>query len=89
VSELHLAHRLQDALLERGVKLQHVDDLATSLLWRIGRLEEGPVTVGVGFATSVPVFADLPRMRSVTDDELVAAIDDGSLRVEWVGPRGR
>ncbi len=60
--------------------------LASQLLWRIGRSgEEGPVTVRLGLAASVSLFADLPRLRSVSDTELEAAIKDGELRVEWVG----
>jgi hypothetical protein len=43
----------------------------------------------VGFATSAAVFAELPRLRNATEEELAAAIDAGELHVEWVGPRAR
>ena len=69
---------------------EDIDDLAGSLLWRIGRLsDDSPVTVRVGFATSAAAFGELPRLRNATDEELVHAIEEGQLRVEWVGPRGR
>jgi len=85
-----VARRLRDVLLDRGLAAEAIDDLAGSLLWRIGRLaDDAPVTVRVGFATSATAFGELPRLRNATDEELVAAIESGELRVEWVGPRGR
>ncbi len=85
-----VAHRLRDTLLDRGLAVEAIDDLAGSLLWRIGRLsEDGPVTVRVGFATSAAAFGELPRLRNASDEEIVAAVEEGQLRVEWVGPRGR
>jgi hypothetical protein len=76
-------------LAERAMPVA-LDDLAAALLWRIGRAsDDAPVTVRVGFATSAAAFADLPRLRGASDEELTAAIEAGSLRVEWVGPRGR
>ena len=85
-----VAHRLRDVLLERGLESEAINDLAGSLLWRIGRLsDDAPVTVRVGFATSAAAFGELPRLRNATDEELVHAIEEGQLRVEWVGPRGR
>jgi len=65
-----------------------VDALAGSLLWRIGRAyEDGPVTVRVGLASAAPLFADLPRLRAATEQEVETAIHDGDVQVEWVGPR--
>lgn len=85
-----VAHRLRDVLLERGLDAAPLEDLASSLLWRIGRLaDDAPVTVRVGFATSAAAFGELPRLRNASDEELVAAVESGDLRVEWVGPRGR
>lgn len=67
-----------------------LDELASNLLWRIGRAsEDGPVTVRVGLASSAPLFNELPRLRSATDAEVEAAVRESSLRVEWVGPRPR
>jgi hypothetical protein len=66
------------------------DQLGAALVWRVGRtIDEGPVTVRVGFATSAALFADLPRLRSASDEEIQQAIADGSVQVEWVGPRAR
>ena len=77
-------------LIERGIAVDAIDDLAGSLLWRIGRLaDDDPVTVRVGFATSAAAFGELPRLRNATDEELWAAVESGAVRVEWVGPRGR
>jgi hypothetical protein len=65
-----------------------IDTLAGSLLWRIGRAyEDGPVTVRVGLASAAPLFADLPRLRAASEQEVEAAIHDGDVQVEWVGPR--
>jgi len=85
-----VARRLRDVLLDRGLPAEAIDDLASSLVWRIGRLaDDAPVTVRVGFASSAAAFGDLPRLRNATDDELLSAIESEQLRVEWVGPRSR
>ena len=85
-----VALRLRDVLVDQALATEAIDDLAGSLLWRIGRLsDDAPVTVRVGFATSAAAFGELPRLRNATDDELVAAVESDQLRVEWVGPRGR
>jgi hypothetical protein len=66
------------------------EQLAPALLWRVGRPpEDGPVTVRVGFATSAPLFAELPRLRSASDAEIEEAVQAGTVHVEWVGPRSR
>jgi hypothetical protein len=66
------------------------DQLGAALLWRVGRtIDDGPVTVRVGFATAAALFAELPRLRSATDAEIEEAVTDGTVRVEWVGPRAR
>jgi hypothetical protein len=67
-----------------------LEHLAGALLWRVGRtVDDGPVTVRVGFATSAPLFAELPRLRSATDGEVEEALSAGAVEVEWVGPRPR
>lgn len=82
--------RVRGALGDLGLGGEALEDLAGALLWRIGRgADDGPVTVRVGFATSAPLFAELPRLRNATEEELAAAIDADELRVEWVGPRAR
>lgn len=85
-----VATRVRGALGDLGLPADALDDLAGSLLWRIGRAaDDGPVTVRVGFATSAAAFAELPRLRNATEEELAVAVDAGELRVEWVGPRAR
>jgi len=74
-----------DAAVPRAA---HVDALAGSLLWRIGRAyDDGPLTVRVGFASAAPLFADLPRLRPASDQEVEAALHSGDVSVEWVGAR--
>jgi hypothetical protein len=66
----------------------HLDALASSLLWRIGRAyDDGPVTVRVGLASAAPLFAELPRLRAASDQEVEAALASGDVAIEWVGPR--
>lgn len=73
-----------------GVDDRALEELASHLLWRIGRTsDDGPVTVRVGLATSAQLFQQLPRLRSASDSEIEAAIASGSVKVEWVGPRPR
>lgn len=80
---------LTEAVAE-AVDPELLDELATNLLWRIGRVsDDGPVTVRVGLASSAGLFQELPRLRSASDAELEAAIQEGELRVEWVGARPR
>jgi len=65
-----------------------LDELASNLLWRIGRVsDDGPVTVRVGLASSADLFQTLPRLRSASDSELEAAISEATLEVEGVGDR--
>ncbi len=79
-----------EAEVAETVSPELLDDLASNLLWRIGRVaDDGPVTVRVGLPSSAALFQELPRLRSASDAEVEAAIQEGSLRVEWVGPRLR
>lgn len=85
-----LQHQLGEALAAQGIPPEQLEALAGSLLWRVGRNgDDGPVTVRVGFAGSATLFADLPRLKNVTDGELEEAAGAGDLRVEWVGLRPR
>lgn len=83
--------------LQEGVPDEHeragasdddLEHLAGALLWRIGRaFEDGPITVRVGLASAAPLFAELPRLRAASDQEVEAAVRSGDVQVEWVGPR--
>ncbi|HLU83020.1 MAG TPA: DUF3248 domain-containing protein [Trueperaceae bacterium] len=74
--------------VETAVPVGLLDELASNLLWRIGRVsDDGPVTVRVGLASSADLFQTLPRLRSASDSELEAAISEATLEVEWVGVR--
>lgn len=71
-----------------SAEAEQLMQLASQLVWRVGRLgDDGPLTVRVGFATGAATFADLPRLRNVTDAEVEAALQQGAIRVEWVGNR--
>lgn len=89
-----LSRHLKGVLAEHGLSDETVSALASSLLWRFGRVpaaggegDAGPVVVRVGFARSAGRFAELPRLKSVTDSEVETAAQEGTLRVEWVGER--
>lgn len=85
-----LQNQLSETLAAQGLEPEQFDALAGSLLWRVGRSgDDGPVTVRVGFAGSAALFADLPRLKNVSDGELEEAAQAGELRVEWVGARAR
>jgi hypothetical protein len=72
----------------RVVPVALLDELAGNLLWRIGRVsDDSPVTVRVGLASSADLFQTLPRLRSASDAEVEAAINESTLAVEWVGAR--
>jgi len=80
--------QLTEALEGLGVEQAKLEELASNLLWRIGRQsDDGPVTVRVGLASSAGLFQQLDRLRGASDSEVEAAVSDGSIRVEWVGPR--
>ncbi|MBX3143060.1 MAG: DUF3248 domain-containing protein [Trueperaceae bacterium] len=75
---------------EADLDEKSLEELASHLLWRIGRTsDDGPVTVRVGLATSAQLFQQLPRLRSASDAEIEAAIEGSSVKVEWVGPKPR
>ena len=85
-----LERRTRERLESLDLPVDALDGLASQLLWRVGRVtDDGPVTVRVGFATSAPLFADLPKLRSASDAEIEQSVADGSLRVEWIGYRPR
>lgn len=89
VNESDLRRLVASALSEQGLSEETVDTLASQLLWRVGRVsDDSPVTVRVGFVSAAALFADLPRLRGATDQEIEAAVSDGTLRVEWVGQLG-
>jgi len=77
-----------DAL--RGIAPEHLDALASHLVWRVGRLsDDGPIIVRVGLPSAASAFGDLPRLHGASDQELRDAVERGAIRVEWVGGRGR
>lgn len=66
--------------------LQGLENLAGSLVWRIGRLtEDAPLTVRIGLASSIKLFNDLPKLRSADDKEIETAMREKDFRIEWVG----
>ncbi len=81
-----LRDHINAGLQGTGLDERLLDALAGQLVWRIGRLgDDAPVTVRVGLASSVPMFNELPKLRSASEAELEAAVRENALRVEWVG----
>lgn len=90
MSDPYVHDRLSETLAEVGLEPDALGELASQLLWRIGRSEqEGHVTVRVGLASSAEQFQVLPRLRSASDAEIETAVREGAVRLEWVGPRLR
>jgi hypothetical protein len=90
MSEANVRDRTREVLAASGLDAAALEDLAGQLVWRIGRVsDDGPVTVRVALASSAALFQELPRLRTASDNEIEAAVDDNSLRVEWVGVRPR
>lgn len=88
MTDINVHDQLTTTLAEAGLAPDALEELASQLLWRIGRTEvEGHVTVRVGLASSAEQFQVLPRLRGASDAEIEAAVREGTLRLEWVGPR--
>ncbi len=65
---------------------EQLDNLASSLVWRVGRLtEEAPLIIRIGLASSASLFNELPKLRTATDAEIEAAMKVKDFRVEWIG----
>ncbi|MDE0527943.1 MAG: DUF3248 domain-containing protein [Truepera sp.] len=86
MTEQALKAMVREALRGRGLSDKQVDNLGEQLLWRIGREgDEGPLTVRVGLASSAPLFAEMSRLRSASEAEILMAVESKAIRVEWVG----
>lgn len=73
-------------ITDLGIDPKRFEQLATSLVWRVGRLSDDlPLVIRVGLASSVPLFNDLPKLHNATEAEIEAAIKKADFRVEWVG----
>lgn len=78
--------RFSDLLAETGLTDDTVEALGSQLVWRVGRLDDdAPVTVRIGLASDVDLFGELLKLHSASDAELQEALDEQSVRVEWVG----
>ncbi|MCA9839074.1 MAG: DUF3248 domain-containing protein [Trueperaceae bacterium] len=78
--------KLGQAINSLGLDSKRFEQFASSLVWRVGRLsDEGPLTIRVGLASSVPLFNDLPKLRNATEAEIEEAMKEDDIRVEWVG----
>lgn len=76
---------LQTILTELDANPDAFAALSAQLVWRIGQRDDGgPLIVRVGVASSTARFAELPRLRNVSDQDLEAAVQAGNVRVEWV-----
>lgn len=64
---------------------RQLEALGGQLVWRIGKDElSDDVVVRLGYASATPRFAHLPRLRSVADAELQAALAENRVVIEWV-----
>ncbi|WP_034388062.1 DUF3248 domain-containing protein [Deinococcus sp. YIM 77859] len=64
---------------------RQLEALGGQLVWRVGKDElNDDVVVRLGYASATPRFAHLPRLRSVADAELQAALAEHRLVIEWV-----
>lgn len=71
--------------LIRSVLPQELEALGGQLVWRIGKDEVGEdVIVRLGYASATPRFAHLPRLRSANDADLLLAVNEGRVVIEWV-----
>jgi hypothetical protein len=76
----------QENQAQPTLDFQGLENLAGSLVWRIGRLtEDAPLTVRIGLASSIKLFNDLPKLRSADDKEIETAMREKDFRIEWVG----
>ena len=86
MTEQSLQGLVLEALAVSGLDGDQLTNLASHLLWRIGRDgDDGPLTVRVGLASNASAFSDLPRLKNASDAEILEAVEAKSLRVEWVG----
>ncbi len=73
-------------ILDLGIDAKQFEQLAGSLVWRVGRLSDGaPLTVRVGLASSVPLFNELPKLHNASEEDIQEAMNAEDIRVEWVG----
>lgn len=68
-----------------GALMEQLEQLGGHLVWRVGKHEASDdVVVRLGYASSTPRFAHLPRLRSASDTELQEALERGAIMIEWV-----
>ncbi|OLV16637.1 DUF3248 domain-containing protein [Deinococcus marmoris] len=68
-----------------GILPQELEALGGQLVWRIGKDEvSDDVIVRLGYASATPRFAHLPRLRSANDADLLLAVNEGRVVIEWV-----
>lgn len=71
--------------LPAGVLPQELEALGGQLVWRIGKDDvSDDVIVRLGYASATPRFAHLPRLRSAGDADLLLAVSEGRVVIEWV-----
>jgi hypothetical protein len=64
---------------------QALETLAGHLVWKMGKEDDSDeLVIRVGFASSTPLFAHHPRLHSLSDAEVQAAIQNQHYRVEWM-----
>jgi len=86
MTEQEMKTIVSNAAKAKGLEDKQLEQLANQLLWRIGRShDDGPIIIRLGYATFARRFADLPKLRNVSDLEIEQALRQHNLQVEWVG----
>ena len=86
MTETEIKEFVLNAASEHNIEDETLEGLASQLLWRVGRtVDDGPIVVRIGYATTAKRFAEMPRLKSVTDAELEEAMVERNFHVEWVG----
>jgi len=85
MTETEIKDFVLGAASEHSIEDETLENLASQLLWRVGRtVDDGPIVVRIGYATNAKRFAEMPRLKSVSDAELEEAMVERSFHVEWV-----
>jgi hypothetical protein len=62
-----------------------LERLGEYLIWKIGKDEQEEVlVVRTGMVSASGRFAQLPRLRSASDQDVERLMQEGRVRVEWV-----
>jgi hypothetical protein len=62
-----------------------LEALAGQLVWKIGQDEHSQrIVVRLGYASATRSFSDLPKLQGVSDQQVLDALNNRQLVVEWI-----